>query len=286
MHYVDAGDCGVPSRGETLLLVHGNPTWSFHWRELIKVWSRRHRVIAPDQLGCGLSDMPVGGRFRLADRIRHLGDLIEGLELGQITLVAHDWGGAIGLGTALERPDRFARFVLLNTGAFPPRYIPWQIAVLRTPLLGKLAVQGLNLCLRGALRTTLVHKQAMTPAVRAGYLAPYAGWRQRRALYEFLKDIPRSSNHPTYATLQRMECRLGALASRPFLLLWGMRDWCFRPDCLDRFLERLPNARVQRFPDAGHWVVEDAPQRVADCVEDFLQATRTAALAGNWKAER
>jgi cis-3-alkyl-4-acyloxetan-2-one decarboxylase len=271
MHYVDESpDKSSGVADGVLLMVHGNPTWSFHWRELIKAWQGQFRVIAPDHLGCGISDLPEGHPVRLADRIAHLIQLIETLDLRHITLVAHDWGGAIGLGAALATADRFERIVLFNTGAFPPWFIPWRIRLARLPLLGRLAVQGPNLFLRAALQLALANPRVLTPESRAGYLAPYNSWHRRQAIYDFVVDIPRSPRHPTYATLAEIEAGLARLSDRPLLLVWGMRDWCFTPACLDRFRELLPHAEVHPIETAGHWVVEDARAEVIDRVGTFL----------------
>jgi haloalkane dehalogenase len=127
MHYLDEGPATpAGERRETLLFVHGNPTWSFHWRNLIALLRPRYRLIAPDHVGCGLSDKPQ--KFlRLDDHIDNLVTLVETLDLENATLVAQDWGGAIGLGAMLRMPERLVRIVLFNTGAFPPRYITWRI---------------------------------------------------------------------------------------------------------------------------------------------------------------
>jgi haloalkane dehalogenase len=272
MHYVDEPPRPAGSTpGEVLLLVHGNPTWSFHWRELIKAWRERHRVIAMDHVGCGLSDKPCPP-YRLADRIRHLVHLIQHLDLRQITLVGHDWGGAIGLGAAEAMPQRFSRLVLLNTGAFPPTWVPWRLRAARNRVIGPLAVQGLNLFLRAAMRMTTVQPNAITPQVRAGYLAPYTHWRQRRAIFQFVRDIPLSPRHPTFRTLADLEKGLPQLSGRPCLVLWGMQDWCFTPECLDRMIQLLPWAEVQRLESAGHWVVEDAHEIIDLRVREFLDA--------------
>src|SRR5207244_2671295 len=142
-------------------------------------------------------------------------------------LVAQDWGGAIGLGTMVRLPDRFQRIVLFNTGAFPPAYIPWRIRACRIPLLGQLAVQGAGVFSRAALRMTLARRKWLDPTVAAGYLAPYNSWSRRRAVYGFVKDIPAGPRHPTWQTLAKIESQLPALADRPALLIWGLRDWCF-----------------------------------------------------------
>ncbi len=267
-HYLDEG------QGPVLLLVHGNPTWSFYWREMVKALRGRYRLIVPDHIGCGLSEKPAAGQyeFRLARRIEDLGQLVERLGLEAVTLVAHDWGGAIGLGTALAQPERFRRFVLLNTAAFRSRRCPWRIRVCRTPLLGRLGVQGMNLFARAAIRMAVCRHERITPAVRAGLLAPYDCWQHRLAIQQFVLDIPLKASHPSYATLERIESGLARFRERPVCLIWGMRDWCFTPDFLARFLEFFPQAEVHRLADAGHYVLEDASEEVVGRVEKFLES--------------
>jgi len=273
MHYVDEGprsnEAEWPRR--CLLFVHGNPTWSFHWRRLILMLRNRYRCIAPDHLGCGLSDKPAR-YFSLDDHINNLITLIDRLQIDEheVTLVAQDWGGAIGLGAVLARLPRVRGIVLFNTGAFPPRYIPWRIRACRIPLLGQLGVQGGNLFSRAALRMTLARRKRLEPEVEAGYLAPYDNWANRRAVYGFVKDIPTSPADSTWRKLVEIEQQLPSLAGTDIALVWGMRDWCFKPDCLERFLEAWPNAEVHRLADVGHWVVEDVPDESTAIVEQFL----------------
>ncbi len=265
-HYVDEG------QGETLLLVHGNPTWSFYWRNIIQALAPRYRVIAVDHIGCGLSSKPRDYPYRLAQHIDNLTQLVDRLNLRDITLLAHDWGGAIGVGAALARQERFARFALFNTAAFRAPWMPWRIRVCRTPVLGRLAVQGLNAFARAAITMAVSHPERMTPQVAAGLLAPYDSWANRQAIYRFVADIPMSPRHPSYETLLRIEQNLGSLAARPWLFVWGMQDWCFSPRFLERFLTFFPQAEVHRLADAGHFVIEDAPERVVPIVDRFLQS--------------
>ncbi len=265
-HYVDEG------QGDVLLLVHGNPTWSFYWRDLITALRPRCRVIAVDHIGCGLSDKPRHYSYRLAQHVANLAQLVERLDLRDITLLAHDWGGAIGLGAALAAQSRFARFVLFNTAAFRSTRIPWRIRACRAPLVGRLAVQGLNAFARAALTMAVCHPERMTREVRAGLLAPYGSWDHRQAIYRFVADIPLSSGHPSYSTLLGIEEQLPRLAGFPWLFVWGMRDWCFTPYFLDRFLTFFPSAEVHRLEDAGHYVVEDAHERIVPIVERFLNS--------------
>lgn len=256
----------------TLLFVHGNPTWSFHWRRLIQANRDRYRCVAPDHLGCGLSDLQPRP-LRLADHIDNLVELIETLDLRRVTLVAQDWGGAIGLGALLRTRERFERIALYNTGAFPPWFIPWRIRVCRWPLFGRLALQGANGFSRAALRMTLSRQRRLDPLVERAYLAPYHDWRSRAAVYQFVKDIPLSDRHPTWSTLAEIERGLPELASMPQLLTWGMRDWCFTPACLDKFCEYWPQAEVHRLEDVGHWVVEDAPEDAEELLSGWLHDT-------------
>jgi haloalkane dehalogenase len=271
MHYVDEGPRDGGETATTLLFVHGNPTWSFHWRRLIGSLSGERRCVAPDHLGCGLSDLQPRP-LALADHVDNLVRLIQELDLARITLVAQDWGGAIGLGALLAERERFQRIVLFNTGAFRPWFIPWRIRACRAPVVGRLAVQGLNLFARAAQRMTLARRR-LTAEEAAGCLAPYDCWQRRAAIYQFVRDIPASPRHPTWETLGRIEDRLPELADMPSLLVWGERDWCFTPECLERFLAAWPDAEFKRLADAGHWVVEDAADEVETSVRAFLAAT-------------
>ncbi|MCA9236122.1 MAG: alpha/beta fold hydrolase [Planctomycetales bacterium] len=268
MHYVDELPPGEP-RG-TLLFVHGNPTWSFHWRRLIGAFREQWRCVAPDHLGCGLSDLQPRP-LRLADHIENLSSLVKQLDLRRVTLVAQDWGGAIGLGTLLAERSRFERIVLLNTGAFRPWFCPWRIRVCRWPVVGRLAVQGGNAFSRAALTMTLARRKRLAPEVAAAYLAPYDSWQRRAAVYQFVRDIPLSPQHPTWATLGGIEDRLGELTDLPATLIWGERDWCFTPACRERFEQVWPQAESHRIDDAGHWIVEDAPEDVERLMREFLE---------------
>ena len=266
LHYVDEG------AGEPLLFVHGNPTWSFAWRKFITAFAADHRCIAVDHIGCGRSDQPLQYRYTLDRHIVNLVLLIDRLDLRNITLVAHDWGGCIGMGAAVERPDRFARFVLMNTAAFRSTRIPLRIAVCRIPGLGALGVRGLNLFSRAALRMAVEKPERMTPAVCAGYLAPYDSWSHRIAVHRFVQDIPLRPSHPSYARLVRVEEGLAQFRNRPMLLPWGERDWCFTPEFRKEFEARFPQAESFPLEDVGHYLFEDAPERVIPRMRAFLAA--------------
>jgi cis-3-alkyl-4-acyloxetan-2-one decarboxylase len=264
LHYLDEGS------GEPLLFVHGNPTWSFYWRNLILGLRGENRCVAVDHIGCGLSDKPQDYEYTLSGRIDDLVAFVEELDLTGITLLAHDWGGAIGLGAVTRLPERFARIVFFNTGAFPPPFVPWRIAACRIPILGTLAVRGLNAFAQAATVMAVEKHERMSPDVQAGFLAPYDNWANRIAVDRFVRDIPFTPVHPTWQDLEQLESKLPALGALPTMLIWGMRDWCFRPSCLARFQQHWPSAEVHKFEDCGHYVVEDARERIVPLLRSFL----------------
>lgn len=268
-HYLDEGPLTLTPAGP-LLFVHGNPTWSFAWRRLIQGLSPERRCVAIDHIGCGLSDKPQDYPYTLAQHIDNLVRLIEALDLTHITLVGHDWGGCIGMGAAVRLPQRFTRFVLMNTAAFRSTRIPWRIAACRVPLLGALGVRGLNLFSRAALWMAVADTGHLTPAARRGYLAPYDSWANRVAVHRFVQDIPLRPSHPSFGTLVQIEEGLSQFRSRPMLLLWGMRDWCFTPMFLDEWITRFPDAEVVRQDQASHYLFEDAPDAVLGTLREFL----------------
>ncbi|MBL8889897.1 MAG: alpha/beta fold hydrolase [Planctomycetaceae bacterium] len=273
LHYLDEWATEGPDPpSASALFVHGNPTWSFYWRNLILGLRDRLRCVAVDHVGCGLSDKPQTYNYTLQQHTQNLVELIDKLDLRDITLVAHDWGGAIGLGAAVARPDRFTRLVLMNTGAFPPPYIPRRIQACRIPVLGTVAIRGFNAFAGAALTMATERPAGLEADVRAGLIAPYHDWASRVAVDAFVKDIPWRSNHRTYPVLEALEKSLASLANRPVQLIWGMKDWCFTPQCLQKFREHFPRARVRELPKAGHYVVEDAPDEVLHEIREFLNS--------------
>lgn len=264
-HYIDEGE------GDTILFVHGNPTWSFAWRNMIKSLSSRYRTIAVDHIGCGFSDKPQDYSYRLEQHIDNLSNFISQLDLKQVTLVAHDWGGAIGTGAVCRMKDRFSRMVLMNTAAFRSQEIPFRIAVCRWPVLGSLGVRGLNLFSRAALQMAVTRHKNMTFPVKSGYLAPYNSWKNRIGVHRFVQDIPLDNDHPSYQTLFDIEKGLENLKDIPKLFIWGEKDWCFTTNFLDRFQEFFPEAKTHRIPFAGHYLFEDAPEEVTEQIQLFLK---------------
>lgn len=270
MHFVDAG------RGQPVVCVHGNPTWSFYFRHVVAGLRDRCRVIVPDHIGCGLSDKPGDEDYEyvLRRRIDDLESLLDHLGLTEnVTLVLHDWGGMIGMGVAVRRPERIARLVILNTAAFrlpASKPLPLRLRVLRDGgPIAELAVRGLNLFAWPA--TFMAVTRPLPSDVRDEYLRPYDSWANRIATLRFVQDIPLSPGDRSYADVLQIEGNLHRFADRPMLVCWGLRDFVFDAHFLAEWRRRFPAAQVHAFPDAGHYVLEDAGTEVVALVRRFLE---------------
>lgn len=268
MHYVDEG------AGPPVLMVHGNPTWSFYYRNLIMALRATHRCLAPDHVGMGLSDKPADSAYAytLAQRVADLSLFINFTNIKQsLTLVVHDWGGMIGMAWAAQHPDRVAKLVVLNTGAFPlppSKPFPWQLRLTRTPL-GTLLVRGFNLFAWTATFAAMT-RHAMPEAVRDAYVAPYADWHTRIATLRFVQDIPLRAGDPGFDIVAATAEKLPALADKPLLIAWGGKDFVFDDHFLAEWRRRMPHAQVHYFADAGHYVLEDAADEVVPLIAGFL----------------
>jgi len=265
MSYVDEG----PRSDEAVLMLHGNPTWSFHYRDLVRELSPLVRCVVPDHVGMGLSEKPGHYDYRLATRIADIEALADSLGLRRIHLVLHDWGGAIGFGAAVARPERVGRIVILNTAAFPSSRIPARIRLCRTPLAGEFIVRGLNGFAEPATWMAMASRR-LTWDERRGYLYPYDSWANRIAVHRFIRDIPMELGHPSRRLLEEIAAGLPRLSGHEKLILWGSRDFCFDGAFLSRWLELFPDARVERFERAGHYVLEDAGAEARAKIRDFL----------------
>ena len=266
MHYVDEG----PRDAEPILMVHGNPTWSYYYRNLVRAQRERRRCVVPDHIGCGLSDNPQSGYpYTLEARIQDLESLVAELGLENITLVVHDWGGAIGLGFAGRHPELIKRIVLLNTGAFRSDMMPPSIDLCRVPVIGPALVRGLN----GFALVAQIRAAARPfPAdVRRGYLAPYGSWRDRVAIQRFVEDIPMTPAHPSYETLYGVEQNLPLLAGIPKMLIWGEQDFCFNPEFRRAFEHIWPEIESNPLDSASHYVLEDESELCLALIDDFLE---------------
>ncbi len=260
--YLDQGQ-GMP-----VVMVHGNPSWSYLYRNLVRHLQDRYRCIVPDHLGCGFSDKPQDSPYRLHNHQENLEHLLDHLNIDRCVLVVHDWGGAIGMGWAGKHAQRVAGLVVLNTAAFRSPLLPFRIAVCRWPLLGALLVRGLNGFARAAVFMAVVKR--MRPEVARGFLAPYNNWRSRVAIHRFVQDIPMHSNHPSWSTLVAVEEGLANLTEVPMMLCWGGADFCFNDWFYNQWQHRFPRAEAHYFKKAGHYVLEDALDEIAPLVDQFL----------------
>lgn len=264
LSYVDEG------QGEAIFLIHGNPTWSFTFRELIKNLKKNYRVIAPDHLGMGLSDKPQDFDYLLQSHIDHLIELKESLKIDSFSLVVHDWGGAIGAGMALRFHEQLKSWVIMNTAAFTSKHIPFRINICRHKFFGEKIIRHLNGFAWPA--TFMAVEKPLSSDVKQGYLLPYQNYQTRIATARFVQDIPMESSHPSYSTLKNIEDHLPTL-SAPKLILWGEKDFCFNHHFLKRWQEIFPEAQVKTYPKAGHYVMEDESQDVVKNVVEFFQKT-------------
>jgi len=268
-HYVDEG------AGSPVIMVHGNPTWSFYYRQLVQALSKEHRAIAVDHIGCGLSDKPHQDdyEYTLDRRVKDLEDFIGRLELkDKLTLVLHDWGGMIGMTYALKHMDRVDKIILLNTAAFfPPqgRSLPTRLKLIRhIKPFATLAVLGCNVFARSAL--FMATAKGLPADVRSGLLAPYNSWQNRMATLKFVEDIPLRPGDASFETVKTTQDNLYRLDKIPMLICWGMKDFVFTPAYLEEWRHRFPDATVHTFEDAGHYVLEDAAETVIDHIRVFM----------------
>jgi len=270
-HYLDEG------KGEPIVLLHGNPSWSFMYRELINSLRPDYRVIAPDHVGCGLSEKPDSSKYgySLEQRVLDLEELLHALGVSSnITLVMHDWGGPIGMGYAKRHADAINRFIVLNTAAFllpTGKRIHWSLRVGRNRPFGVLLIRGLNLMVLGA--AYLGFHKSLPRELRRCYAAPYNSWRNRVAILKFVQDIPVASSDESYPTLKSIEESLFRFGQTPMLICWGERDFIFDAEFLDEWIRRFPAAELHRFPNAGHYVLEDAGDSIIPLVQAFLGRT-------------
>lgn len=264
LHFLDEGPRDAPA----LVMVHGNPTWSFYYRSLIKHFSRNYRVIALDFLGMGLSSKEDGPAFRAIDRAAELEALLSHLGIGKFWMIMHDWGGPIGTRIALDRLSQVQGLVYLNTTLTETESLP--------PFI-KLAASGPFSKLITATTTQFIHfttrfgaAKALPKFIREAYFLPFPNARSRRAVYDFVRDIPFSADHPTHDNLSELAAELPKFAHTPVLILWGLRDPVFHRGMLKRVAQHFPHAKVIEYPDASHLLLEDKPDEVTAEIEHFI----------------
>ena len=269
LHVLDEG------HGEAVLMLHGNPTWSFFFRELVLGLRGKYRVIAPDHIGCGLSDKPdeQSYDYSLRRRVDDLAALVDQAEVrGPITLLMHDWGGMIGMAYAARFPEKIGRLVLLNTAAFhlpKKKKLPLSLWLCRNTPLGNLIIRDTGLFTSVLARWAVCHP--MEQSVREAYLLPYREPQDRAGLLRFVRDIPLRPGDPSYDLVSEVQAKLPQFRDTPALILWGEKDFVFDHHFLREWQHYLPGAEVHRFPDAGHYLLEDAGAEILPLIHDFFE---------------
>lgn len=272
MHYIDEGS------GPLLVMVHGNPTWSFLFRHLIAYFRRSHRVIVIDHVGMGLSSRPQNYPYNLRQHIKNLSTLLSfigvGREIKSFNLLAHDWGGPIALGAAIELSasndlSLIDQLFLSNTACFQSEMIPKRINILKSAF-GQFLISSLNVFAYNA--TWMAPAKKLHPLIKKALLFPYQNKRERVAIAAFVNDIPLGPHHESFSPLKRIEEKLNTIKKDP-ALIWGMKDFCFNQKYLERWENFYPKAHVFKLKKASHYLFEDAPKEIIEAMEQVFAQT-------------
>ncbi|GAO41454.1 alpha/beta fold hydrolase [Flavihumibacter petaseus] len=267
-HYVEEGS------GDPVVLLHGNPTWSFYYRQLICRLSHQYRCLAPDHIGCGYSDKPGDEHYQytLEQRVRDLETFLQEKHItGNIHLVMHDWGGIIGMVYAHRHPEAIKKIVLLNTAAFhlpEGKRFPLMLHFFRS-WPGAFFIRAFN-AFSGLATIEGVKRVSLSRAVRKGFTAPYNSWKNRIATLRFIQDVPLRPGDRGYDTITAVQQSLPQFRNTPVLIAWGMKDRVFDRTILQAWKSYLPNAQVHEFEDSGHYILEDQQQAIGDLITDFF----------------
>jgi len=264
MHYVDEGS------GQPVVMVHGNPTWSYLYRHLIKQLSPHYRCMAMDHLGFGLSDKPTDWTYLPEEHAQNVASLLEELELSDITLVVQDWGGPIGLSYAINHPERVRRLVIMNTWMWPVGSDWYYVAFskLTGGSIGRFLIRRYNLFARVIMRQSYGDKGSLTERIHQHYLLPLQRPEERKGCWVMPGEILGSS-----AWLGDLWARRSVIAAKPKLIVWGMKDIAFREKELNTWLEAFPDAKAVRLEGVGHYVQEEAKDQLGEAVRRFLSAS-------------
>ncbi len=261
MHYVDIGS------GKPIVFVHGNPTWSFQYRNVMKQLSKNYRCIAPDHIGFGLSDKPSNWSYLPVDHAKNFNDFIDSLDLTEITIVVGDWGGPIGLSYAINHPSKIKNIIITNTWLWSVKS-DWHYQLFSKFTggpIGRFLIKKRNLFARDILKAAFGDKSKLTAEIHKHYLLPLRNPEERRGCWTFPKQIIGSS-----AWLDTLWQKINSIKDKKILIAWGMKDIAFREKELKKWIHTFPNATVIRFKDAGHFVSEEKPNELAEEILKFI----------------
>jgi haloalkane dehalogenase len=262
MHYVDEG------QGEAVVMLHGNPAWSFLYRKLIKRLSPNYRCIAPDHIGFGLSDKPSDWNYLPEEHAKNFAALVDYLGLKDITLVVGDWGGPIGMQYAVNHPENVKRLIITNTWAWPVdkdfHYVSFS-AFMGGPI-GRLLIRHFNFFVTSFMRVAFGDKSRLGEQAHRHYKDALPTAASRKGCYVFPKQIIAST-----PWLAQLWGKMRVLRDKPTLFVWGMMDVAFREKELKRWQQVLPNSIALHLNTVGHFVPEEAPEQFGEAVENFLK---------------
>lgn len=261
MHYIDEGI------GSPIVMVHGNPTWSFLYRSMIKGLSKGRRCIAMDHIGFGLSDKPYEWSYLPQDHAKNLHSLIDNLNLKDLTLVVQDWGGPIGLSYALERPENVKTLIIMNTWMWSvhddPHYV--RFSNFMGGSVGRFLIRHMNFFVKFVMKKATADLTKLSKPVHDHYVQPLKRPNDRKGCWIMPGQITHASDW-----LDELWSKREIIRNKPALLLWGMKDIAFREKELDRWKDLFPENEEFRFENVGHFVQEEKRGELCPIIEDFL----------------
>lgn len=264
MHYVDEGT------GDPIVFVHGNPSWSFESRNVIKALSKQYRCIAMDHLGFGLSDKPLNYAYLPQDHARNLEALLESLNLERITFVVGDWGGPIGLAYAIRHPEKIKSIVITNTWLWSVRNDPYYqgySGFVGGPI-GRWLIRNKNFFVQTIIPMAYGDRSKLTPQILKHYLEPLSRPEERKGNWVLPKQVTGASDW-----LESLWSQRHVLKDKIALIAWGGKDIAFREKELNTWINAFPKARVLRFEKSGHFLLEENSSELAEAIQNtFVRA--------------
>jgi len=263
MHYVDEGN------GEPIVMFHGMPTWAYLYRNFIKVLSKNNRVIVPDQMGFGKSDVPQDKPYVLKQHLDNTTKLLLHLDLHDITLVVQDWGGPIGIGFGVHNPDRIKRLVIMNTsiGVMKEGAKPWY-----QPFVEKGIYESFISNIKGIIKGGIYNKNVIDESMLNAYSAPFPDKESLIGAFAWPKDIPVGDSHLSAETMRSIWQNLDALKNKKKILIWGMKDPIFPVKTISWWQKIYPGIKIFEIENGSHFLQEDAPHEIISIIQDFIKS--------------
>ncbi len=261
MHYIDEGE------GDIILFVHGTPTWSFLYRDFVRELSRDHRCIAIDHIGFGLSEKPGSFSGIPQDHAKNLSEFINRLDLQNITLVVHDFGGPIGLAAGIEHHRKIKKVVLFNTWLWATHEDEGaqKVNKIVNSRLGQFFYLNMNFSPKFLLKKGFSDKKNLSRKVHKHYIKPFPDTQSRMPLLKIARALVGSSGW-----YQDQWQQLDKLADKEWLILWGSEDRFITTQYLEKWRERLPQAEINEF-DCGHFVQEEKTNKAIAEIRFFME---------------